>query len=216
MEQNHRKRTLKLLRHDKKLRREQAGFLCGVDEAGRGPLAGPVVAAAVIFSHDVYIDGVFDSKQLSPLQREKLYDEIVEKCICHGVGIIENKEIDVLNIFNATLLAMTTAISKLVHCPELIIADGNFYRNESSKVLNIVRGDEKSFSIAAASVIAKVTRDRIMVGYQKQYPNYSFASHKGYATKAHIDEIRKFGYTEIHRQSFKVKSFEEDQLVEVW
>ncbi len=216
MERNHRKRTLKLLRHDKKLRKEQAGFLCGVDEAGRGPLAGPVVAAAVIFTDDVYIEGVFDSKQLLPAQREKLFDEIVEKCICHGVGIVDNKDIDSLNIFNATMLAMTTAISKLVQCPELVIVDGNFYRNKNSKVLNFVKGDEKSFSIAAASIIAKVTRDRIMTEYQEQYPNYSFASHKGYATKAHIEEIRKFGYTEIHRQSFKVKSFEEDQLVEIW
>jgi ribonuclease HII len=210
-----RKRTLKLLRHDKHLRKENMGFLCGVDEAGRGPLAGPVVAAAVIFHEDVYIEGVHDSKQLTPEVREKLFSEIMENCICCGIGIVNNVEIDELNIYNATLLAMTTAVSKLTQFPELIMADGNFYRHTNTKVLNLVKGDEKSFSIAAASILAKVTRDRIMCDYQDIYPNFSFATHKGYATKAHIEEIQKYGYTDIHRRSFKLKCFEEDQLMEV-
>ncbi|RPI15743.1 MAG: ribonuclease HII [Ignavibacteriae bacterium] len=215
MKQDLRKRTLKLLRHDYNLRKEHTGFLCGVDEAGRGPLAGPVVAAAVIFHDDVYIEGINDSKQVTPDMREKLYEEIVEKCVCFGIGKVDNKEIDDLNIYNATLLAMTTAVSELMQCPELIMADGNFYKNTNTKVLNIVKGDQKSFSIAAASILAKVTRDRIMSGYQEIYPNFSFATHKGYATQAHIEEIRRYGYTDIHRRSFKLKCFEEDQLMEV-
>lgn len=186
------------------------GILCGVDEVGRGPVAGPVVAAAVIFSDDVFIEGVFDSKQVPRDKREKLYEEILAAALCYGIGIVHSGEIDSINIFNASKLAMTIAISKLIEKPCVIIADGNFYKHEEITVQNVIKGDEKSFAVAASSIIAKVTRDRMMCEYQNQYPNYTFSSHKGYCTTAHIDEIMEFGYTEIHRRSFKLKAIQGD------
>ncbi|MCX7878035.1 MAG: ribonuclease HII [Ignavibacteria bacterium] len=185
--------------------RKKGGLLCGVDEAGRGPIAGPVVAAAVIFPDDVYIEGVNDSKKLSHNKREELYEEIINSCICWAVGIVDNKTIDELNILNATTEAMNTAICKLSNKPSVIIADGNFYDKGNEKVTNLVRADEQSFSVAAASIIAKVTRDRIMCEYENEFPHFSFSVHKGYCTSKHIDEILEFGYTQIHRRSFKLK-----------
>ncbi len=199
-------RTQKLINFDSEIRGEFPGILCGVDEAGRGPIAGPVVAAAVIFSDDIFIEGVFDSKQVPQKKRETLFEEIISSAHSYGVGIVHSGEIDTINILNATKQAMNIAISKLSEMPGIIIADGNFYAHSESEVKNIIKADEKSFSVAAASILAKVTRDRIMCEYQNTYPNYSFSSHKGYGTTAHIDEIIEHGYTEIHRRSFKLKA----------
>jgi len=205
MKTNLTERTQSIIDFDNNLSHGFSGILCGVDEAGRGPIAGPVVAAAVIFSDDVFIEGVFDSKQVTPLKREKLYGEIISSALSYSVGIVHNGEIDEINILEATKAAMDKAVSKLKLMPELIIADGNFYSSSSARVENIVKADEKSFSVAAASIIAKVTRDRMMIEYEKAYPNFSFSHHKGYGTKRHIDEILEYGYTNIHRRSFKVK-----------
>jgi len=213
MKRDNSRRTHKIASFDNKLRKKQECVLCGVDEAGRGPLAGPVVAAAVIFSDDVFIKDVFDSKQVHPEKREELYYEITESAISYGIGIIDNKEIDNVNIYQATFIAINNAISKLRVPPGLILVDGNFYKHESFEIMNIVKGDTKSFSIAAASIIAKVTRDRIMKEFQSQYPNFSFSSHKGYCTKRHIDEIIEHGYTDIHRRSFKIKQMEEEKIL---
>jgi len=202
------KRTLKILRYDHRFRKKINGHLCGIDEAGRGPLAGPVVAAAVIFPDDVYIEGVFDSKKLTPKKREELYERIAGSAICWGIGIVGSKQIDETNILHATKTAMCKAVSKLKMKPALLLVDGNFFKHEGFDVVNIIRGDEKSFSIAAASIMAKVTRDRMMKDYERNYPNYKFSVHKGYGTSAHITEILECGYSEIHRRSFKIKSIE--------
>lgn len=201
-----RKRTRKLIRFDDKYRILSGNYICGVDEAGRGPLAGPVVASAVMFEKGVFIDGVFDSKQLTEEQRNGLFDEIKKSCVCFGIGIVRNIEIDKINILNATKEAMTKAISNMGYIPDLVLADGNFFKHKQIQVENIIKGDTLSFSIAAASVIAKVTRDRLMVKYENLYPDFSFAQHKGYPTKQHIEEIKLHGYTDIHRKSFVVKS----------
>ena len=202
-------RTQSIIEYDKIIRGENKGLLCGVDEAGRGPIAGPVVAAAVIFGDDVYIEGVYDSKKVSQKRREELYLEITQSALCWGVGIIESRQIDEINILNATKEAMNTAVSRLRETPGVIIADGNFYNNPVAEVRNVIKADGKSFSVAAASIIAKVTRDRIMCEYAETYPNFSFSAHKGYGTSAHIEEILEFGYTDIHRRSFKLKAIEQ-------
>ena len=198
-------RTRNIIEYDNIIRQENPGLLCGVDEAGRGPLAGPVVAAAVIFSDDVYIEGVFDSKQVTKKSREELYEEITSQAVCWGVGIADSKMIDELNILNATKEAMSTAISRLRETPGVILVDGNFYSSTIAEIRNVVKADEKSFTVAAASIIAKVTRDRIMCEHGEKYPNFAFSSHKGYGTPGHIEEILEFGYTEIHRRSFRLK-----------
>lgn len=203
------KRTQALIDYDGIIR-STCGVLCGVDEAGRGPIAGPVVAAAVIFSDDVFIEGVYDSKQVSHKKREELYHEITGMAISYGIGIVNNDKIDEINILNATKLAMDTAVSRLSDVPKVIVADGNFYSHADCEVRNVVKADAQSFSVAAASIIAKVTRDRIMCEYESRFPNYSFSAHKGYGTASHIDEILEFGYTEIHRRSFRLKSIQED------
>jgi ribonuclease HII len=203
-------RTRKILDFDNG--RRDSGYLCGVDEAGRGPIAGPVVAAAVIFSDDIYIESVFDSKKLSPKKRSTLFEQIKQTVLAYGIGIADRDEIDKLNILQATKLAMNRAIAKLKLRPGKIIVDGNFYSSPVAPVENIIRGDEQSFSIAAASILAKVTRDRMMTELQNTYPNFSFSHHKGYCTKAHIDETLEHGYTDIHRRSFKLKAIQLDLL----
>jgi len=205
---NFAQRTRNIIEFDNSLRSSIRGFLCGIDEAGRGPVAGPVVAAAVVFDDDVYIEGVFDSKQVTRKRREDLYDEIIHTARCWGIGIVDSDKIDSMNILNATKYAMSNAVGRLSEMPEIIIADGNFYISPAVniKVTNVVKADEKSFTVAAASIIAKVTRDRIMCEYENEYPNFSFSHHKGYGTVQHIDEIMEFGYTKIHRRSFKLKA----------
>ncbi|MBI5476513.1 MAG: ribonuclease HII [Ignavibacteriales bacterium] len=179
-------------------------FIAGVDEAGRGPLAGPVVAAAAIFPSDIKIDGVNDSKQLSAQERERLFDVINAMAISIGVGIVDHTIIDEVNILNATFRSMHEAIGKLTNQPDHLLIDGPRFSGANIPFTTIIDGDAKCFSIAAASIVAKVTRDRLMVEYDKQYPQYGFAKHKGYGTKAHLDAIRKYGQCEIHRRSFKM------------
>jgi ribonuclease HII len=199
-------RTQTILDFDNHIRQKRSGRLCGMDEAGRGPLAGPVVAAAVVFADDVFIEGVFDSKKLTHRKREELFEEIKDYSLSYGVGMVDNNEIDGMNILEATRLAMNKAVSKLKIKPGLILVDGNFYSHKKHEVQNIIRGDSISFSVAAASIIAKVTRDRMMKDFERIYPHYSFSMHKGYGTKKHIEEIRQYGFSEIHRRSFKIKS----------
>jgi ribonuclease HII len=178
------------------------GSIAGVDEAGRGPLAGPVVAASVIFPRDVLIEGVNDSKKISEKQREKLYDVIRAQALAVGVGIVGHEVIDRINILQATILAMHKAIEEMKGKPDFVIVDGNSFRHETLRFQNVIGGDAKSFTIAAASIIAKVTRDRMMREFDHQYPNYGFAQHKGYGTQRHLDAIREFGLCEIHRKTF--------------
>lgn len=176
----------------------------GIDEAGRGPLAGPVVAAAIILDKSFVIDGINDSKKLSPAKREKLYDEIIEKAIAWATGISMPDEIDRINILEATFLAMKRAVENISVTWDLILIDGNrkIPYIENDKQIAIVKGDAKSASIAAASIIAKVTRDRIMNEYHYRYPVYRFDLHKGYGTAFHIEMINRYGICEIHRKSF--------------
>ena len=187
-------------------------FVAGLDEAGRGPLAGPVVAAAVIFPKVVYIPGLNDSKLLTPTRREKLYGAIIEQASAVGIGEASPQEIDRLNILQASLLAMQRAVFHLALDPEHLLIDGRWELpgcNIEQKAL--VKGDQRCFSIAAASIIAKVYRDRIMMDYHKLYPQYGFERHKGYPTRAHIEAISEHGYCAIHRRSFNVK-FLDDNL----
>lgn len=178
-------------------------FICGVDEAGRGPLCGPVVAAAVILHKDEYIEGVNDSKKISEKKREKLYNDILDKALAVGIGISDVDVIEQVNILNATKLAMKNAIENLSVTPDYILIDGNqMIDTNNIKGETVVSGDAKSESIAAASIIAKVTRDRLLIEYDKEYPNYGFAKHKGYGTKVHIEAIKEYGLTPIHRPSF--------------
>lgn len=179
--------------------------ICGVDEAGRGPLAGPVCAAAVILPRGLDIPGLNDSKQLSEKKRDALYDVITEKALTYGIAFASVEEIEALNILNATYLAMNRAISMLKITPELALIDGN--RNAGIEINSrcIVKGDSRCASIAAASILAKVTRDRYMYEMAEKYPQYGFDAHKGYGTKAHYAAIRVFGPSEIHRMSFLKK-----------
>jgi ribonuclease HII len=184
----------------------------GVDEAGRGPLAGPVVAAAAIFPRGVLIEGVNDSKKLTGKKREQLFDVIHARALAVGIGIVGHEEIDRINILQASMLAMRMAIADLAIEPGQLLVDGNFFRHERYPVLNIVKGDARSHAIAAASIIAKVTRDRMMVEYDGLYPEYLFAKHKGYGTSAHIDAIVKFGFSPIHRRTFEVGRLADVQI----
>lgn len=177
-------------------------YICGVDEAGRGPLCGPVVAAAVILPKDICIEGVNDSKKLSEKKREKLYDDIMARALAVGVGMSDVDVIEKVNILNATKLAMIQAINDLQITPDYIIVDGNQKIDITIPLDTVIKGDAKSESIACASIIAKVTRDRMLIEYDKAYPEYGFSKHKGYGTKLHIEAIKKYGITPIHRPSF--------------
>lgn len=181
-------------------------YICGIDEVGRGPLAGPVVAGAVILPKDCDILYLNDSKKLSEKMREALYDEIMEKAIATGIGIVGPGRIDEINILQATYEAMRMAIDNLKVRPDLLLNDAVTIPEVNIKQVPIIKGDAKSISIAAASIIAKVTRDRLMVQYEEVLPGYGFASNKGYGSAAHIQAIRELGATPIHRQSF-IKNF---------
>lgn len=178
-------------------------IIAGVDEAGRGPLAGPVVAAAVAFPEDITIEGLTDSKQLSPAKREKFYDVIMRSAISVGVGSVEPQIIDSINILQATLLAMRDAVNRLDKKPDCLLIDGNQTIEWPGEQKAIVKGDTLSLSISAASVIAKVTRDRIMTDYSKQFPEYGFDRHKGYGSAFHREAIAKHGPCPIHRKTFR-------------
>ena len=181
-------------------------LICGIDEAGRGPLAGPVVAGAVILPKDCEILYLNDSKKLSPAKREALYEEIMEKAEAVGVGMASPARIDEINILQATYAAMREAVDNLGVTPELLLNDAVTIPDVSIPQVPIIKGDAKSVSIAAASIIAKVTRDRLMVQYDEILPGYGFARHKGYGSKDHIEAIRRLGPTPIHRQTF-IKNF---------
>ncbi len=180
-------------------------LVCGVDEAGRGPLAGPVVAAAVVFDENVWNDAVNDSKKLSEKKRSLLFNWIVKNALSYGVGIVHHEEIDRINILNASLKAMKTATEKLNIKPDIILVDGNRKFETEVKCHAIVGGDGKSFAIAAASIVAKVTRDEIMKNYAFYYPEYGWYKNKGYPTKEHFEAIKKYGVTPIHRKTFLKK-----------
>ena len=192
-----------LYQFDKNHLSEKVKRVVGIDEAGRGPLAGPVVASAVILNLDNPIDGINDSKALSEKKRNELFKIINEKAIAIGIGIIDNFTIDRINILNATKEAMKAALSKITEYYDLILVDYIKMNNWPKQAIPIVKGDAKSASIAAASIIAKVTRDSIMAEYHDLYPQYNFASHKGYPTKEHIKNISIHGPCKIHRLSFK-------------
>ncbi|PIE42827.1 MAG: ribonuclease HII [Gammaproteobacteria bacterium] len=177
--------------------------LAGVDEVGRGPLAGPVVAAAVILNPLNPIAGLVDSKKLSEKQRESLFSQIKEKALCWSIGRAEAEEIDCINILQATLVAMQRAVAGLSVKPEFVVVDGNRCPRLTIPCMPIVNGDNRVAAISAASIIAKVTRDREMIELDKQFREYGFASHKGYPTKAHISAIREYGICQLHRRSFK-------------
>lgn len=185
------------------------GILCGIDEVGRGPLAGPVVASAVILSEDTEILYLNDSKKLTQRRRELLYDEIMEKALAVGVGVISHQRIDEINILQATYEAMQEAVAKLAIVPDVLLNDAVTIPKLTQKQVPIVKGDAKSISIAAASIIAKVTRDRMMEAYDSKYPGYHFASNKGYGSKVHIEAIKELGPCEIHRRTFLRNILEE-------
>ena len=178
--------------------------VAGVDEAGRGPLAGPVVAAAVVFPPELWIDGVDDSKALTHGEREELFGAITRCALGIGVGIVPPSVIDEVNILRATFLAMEEAIGRIAPPPEHIIVDGPRSCASVIPATPLVGGDARCFAVAAASIIAKVTRDRLMVGYDEAYPGYGFARHKGYGTPAHLEALRRNGPSPIHRKSFRM------------
>ena len=192
----------------KKYEREYASYahICGIDEVGRGPLAGPVVACAVILPKDCDILYLNDSKQLTPKKREALYDEIMAKAVAVGVGMANEKVIDEINVLNADYEAMKQAISKLQVKPQLLLNDAVNIPGVDIEQVGIIKGDTLSASIAAASIIAKVTRDRLMVEYDSLYPGYGFAKNMGYGTAEHIDALKKIGPCAIHRRTF-IKNF---------
>ena len=177
-------------------------IVAGMDEAGRGPLAGPVVASCVVLPKYCLIEGINDSKKLSPARREKLYDIIMDKAISVGIGIVDEKTIDEVNILNATRMAMKAAVERVSPKPQIILIDAMELEEIDIPQKAIIRGDSMSISIAAASIIAKVTRDRLITEADQKYPAYGFSRNKGYGTKEHIDAIKKYGICPIHRVSF--------------
>lgn len=187
-------------------RSKDCSVICGVDEAGRGPLAGPVYAAAVILSPDTVIEGLNDSKKLTEKKREALFPVIQEKALAYGVGFATEREIDEINILQATFLAMRRAVEQLQITPQLLLIDGNQKpKTGICEEVSVVKGDAKSMSIAAASVLAKVSRDRFMLELAKEYPQYAFEQHKGYGTKLHYERIAQYGIAPIHRKTFLKK-----------
>lgn len=182
--------------------RSRFPIICGIDEAGRGPLAGDVYAAAVVFAPDTVIEGINDSKKLSEKKREKLFDEICKKALAYSIATASVKEIEQFNILNAAMLAMKRAYERLgVEC-DLAMIDGNKSPDVKAKTFTVVKGDASSQSIAAASILAKVARDRYMLELDKKYPQYCFSKHKGYGTKLHYQMIKEYGISEVHRPSF--------------
>lgn len=183
----------------------QKGFskIAGIDEAGRGPLAGPVVSAAVIIPISLQNFGIYDSKKLTPKKRDYLYEKIYDLAVSVGIGIVDPFEIDRINILQAALLSMAMAVENLAPQPDCLLIDGTFSISSALPQESIPKGDALSVSIAAASIVAKVTRDRLMKRYHQDYPQFEFSKHKGYPTKAHKQAIRQFGCCPIHRRSFK-------------
>ncbi len=187
---------------DNSFRSEKIQLIAGTDEAGRGPLAGPVVAAAVMFPPDVYINGVTDSKAINAEKREALFPEIISRCMTFSYTVLDAQVIDEINILQASLKAMYISVTKLTGKPDLILIDGNKKFPSDIQAIPIVKGDQKSFSIAAASIIAKVIRDRIMKELDEKYPGYGWSRNKGYPTKEHISAVKRLGPTPYHRVTF--------------
>ena len=207
MKEKEEQRLINLKQYECELRSKWYKYICGIDEAGRGPLAGPVVVASVIMPENSMIEGVNDSKKVSEKKREKLYDLILSEAISYGVGIIGQDEIDEINILNATKKGLTISLQELTQKPDLIIVDAlNNIDTLGTKYESIIKGDAKCYSIAAASIIAKVTRDRIMREWDKVYPQYGFVAHKGYGTVAHIKALKEYGACPLHRKTF-IKHF---------
>lgn len=202
-----RKRIRTMLQYERNLWNKGKKYVAGLDEAGRGPLAGPVVAAAVIFYNDPQISMINDSKKLTEEVREYLFDLILNEALC-GIGAAEVGEIDRINIYQASFLAMDRALENLNTQPEHLLVDGRAFPRNDIPFTTIIKGDSLSYSVAAASILAKVTRDRIMREYDCEFPQYGFAGHKGYATRNHLDAIEEFGYCPIHRRSFHPKRFQ--------
>lgn len=190
---------------EKELKEKGYTAVCGVDEAGRGPLAGPVCAAAVILPDDVVIEGLNDSKKLSEKKREKLFSEICEKAVCCSIAFATEQEIDEINILQATFLAMKRAVEGLSVKADYVLVDGDKMPPITADGKSVIKGDAVCKSIAAASILAKVSRDRYLYELDKQYPEYCFAQHKGYGTKLHYEKIREFGISPVHRKTFLKK-----------
>ncbi len=195
-------------RKEKEIFKKGITLLAGADEAGRGPLAGPVVAAAVIFPNSIKINGIDDSKKLSLPKRLMLEEKIKEKALAYSVKIVHHHIIDAINILNASLLAMKKAVDDLQVQPEFVIVDGTKRIDTNIRCENIIDGDEKCFTIAAASILAKNYRDRLMIEYAEKFPYYDFEKNKGYPTKSHINALLKYGPCEIHRKKFIKKIYE--------
>ena len=212
-----RKRLETMMSWERSARERGFRFVAGLDEVGRGPLAGPVIAAACILPEGALIEGIDDSKKLPPFERSRIYQEILSyRGIDYGIGIIDAKGIDQINVLQASLQAMTIAISRLQHTPDFLLVDGNRMPTTSTPGEAIVQGDSRCQSIAAASIIAKEIRDQLMQAYHEQWPQYQFASHKGYGTEEHLLAIQEYGPCPIHRMSFEpLKSLfnRETQLV---
>lgn len=207
MKEKEEARLIELKKIDKEFFDKGVKYIAGIDEAGRGPLAGPVVVASVILPQDSMIEGINDSKKVSEAKREKLYDLIINESISYGIGIIYQDEIDEINILQATKKGLTEAIKQMEIKPNIIMVDAlNGIDTLGIPYKSIIKGDAKCYSIAAASIIAKVTRDRIMREWDKVYPEYGFGSHKGYGTAKHIAAIKEFGPCSIHRKTF-IKNF---------
>lgn len=187
---------------ESRLYKQGIKYIAGVDEVGRGALAGPVVAASVVLPKEIEIEGIDDSKRIAPKRREELYERIIAEAICYGVGIVGPSEIDKINILEATKKAMCLAVEALDPQPQHIFIDGNQPIKIGIPQTVIVKGDMRSVSVGAASIVAKVTRDRMMAEHEERYPGFSFSVHKGYGTRRHIEELHRFGATKIHRLTF--------------
>ena len=207
MKEKEEERLKVLKQHEDELRKKGFKTICGIDEAGRGPLAGPVVVASVIMPEDSMIEGINDSKKISEKKREKLYDQIIDEAISYGISIIGQEEIDEINILNATKKGLTNSLKELKVNPDLIIVDALSHIDTLGiPYESIIKGDAKCYSISAASILAKVTRDRIMREWATIYPQYGFEQHKGYGTAKHISAIKEYGACPIHRKTF-IKNF---------
>jgi len=196
-------KKINMLEYENKYYEKGYKVIAGVDEAGRGPLAGPVFAAAVVFDKDTVIDEINDSKKLSEKKREQLFDVIIEKALYYNIVSVDEKEIDKINILNASLKAFNLAVTGLEVLPDITLIDGNRSGEFPTEVETIVKGDAKSMSIAAASILAKVARDRYITALDEKYPEYNFKKHKGYPTKEHLEAVAKYGPCPIHRLTFK-------------
>lgn len=207
MKEREEERLKTLKEYENKLHEEGLQYIAGIDEAGRGPLAGPVVVGVAIMKPDSFIEGINDSKKISESKREKLYEQITEEAIDWSVGIVTEKEIDEINILNATKRALEKALDNLRVRPDRILVDAlEHIDTKGVPYTSVIKGDAKIYSISAASIIAKVTRDRIMREYDEVYPEYGFAKHKGYGTAAHIKAIKENGPCPLHRKTF-IKNF---------